>query len=399
MRGTVALLGPAFVAAVAYIDPGNFATNFTAGSKYGYALVWVVVLAILMAVLVQYQSAKLGVVTGRDLPELCREHFPRTVSLGLWVQAELVAAATDLAEFVGAAIGLNLLFGIPMLPAGGITAVVAFAILACDRRGYRRFEVAIAALLAIVVLGFVYDLAIVGVEPGGVVSGLTPRLVGSDSALLAAGIIGATVMPHVVWLHSALTKQRVACRDERETRQLLRFQRWDVLAALGVAGLIDVAMLLIAASLFHQTGGGHVDSIEAAHAGLARLAGGGAALMFAVALLASGLSSSSVGTYSGQVVMQGFVRRRIPLFLRRGLTMLPALIVLALGLPTTDSLVVSQVLLSFGIPFALVPLILIGRRRDVMGTFVDRRVTTVVLCCVATLITLLNTFVLTTAFL
>ena len=399
MRGTVALLGPAFVAAVAYIDPGNFATNFTAGSKYGYALVWVVVLAILMAVLVQYQSAKLGVVTGRDLPELCREHFPRAVSLGLWVQAELVAAATDLAEFVGAAIGLNLLFGIPMLPAGGITAVVAFAILACDRRGYRRFEVAIAALLAIVVLGFVYDLAIVGVDPGGVVSGLTPRLVGSDSALLAAGIIGATVMPHVVWLHSALTKQRVACRDERETRQLLRFQRWDVLAALGVAGLIDVAMLLIAASLFHQTGGGHVDSIEAAHAGLARLAGGGAALMFAVALLASGLSSSSVGTYSGQVVMQGFVRRRIPLFLRRGLTMLPALIVLALGLPTTDSLVVSQVLLSFGIPFALVPLILIGRRRDVMGTFVDRRVTTVVLCCVATLITLLNTFVLTTAFL
>ena len=399
MRGTVALLGPAFVAAVAYIDPGNFATNFTAGSKYGYALVWVVVLAILMAVLVQYQSAKLGVVTGRDLPELCREHFPRTVSLGLWVQAELVAAATDLAEFVGAAIGLNLLFGIPMLPAGGITAVVAFAILACDRRGYRRFEVAIAALLAIVVLGFVYDLAIVGVDPGGVVSGLTPRLVGSDSALLAAGIIGATVMPHVVWLHSALTKQRVACRDERETRQLLRFQRWDVLAALGVAGLIDVAMLLIAASLFHQTGGGHVDSIEAAHAGLGRLAGGGAALMFAVALLASGLSSSSVGTYSGQVVMQGFVRRRIPLFLRRGLTMLPALIVLALGLPTTDSLVVSQVLLSFGIPFALVPLILIGRRRDVMGTFVDRRVTTVVLCCVATLITLLNTFVMTTAFL
>jgi manganese transport protein len=321
------------------------------------------------------------------------------VSLGLWVQAELVAAATDLAEFVGAAIGLNLLFGIPMLPAGGITAVVAFAILACDRRGYRRFEVAIAALLAIVVLGFVYDLAIVGVDPGGVVGGLSPRLVGSDSALLAAGIIGATVMPHVVWLHSALTKQRVACRDERETRQLLRFQRWDVLAALGVAGLIDVAMLLIAASLFHQTGGGHVDSIEAAHAGLGRLAGGGAALMFAVALLASGLSSSSVGTYSGQVVMQGFVRRRIPLFLRRGLTMLPALIVLALGLPTTDSLVVSQVLLSFGIPFALVPLILIGRRRDVMGTFVDRRATTVVLCCVATLITLLNTFVLTTAFL
>ena len=394
LRGMVALLGPAFVAAVAYIDPGNFATNFSAGARYGYTLAWVIVVANLMAMLVQYLSAKTGVATGRDLPELCREHFPRPVSIGLWVQAEVIAMATDLAEFVGAAVGLNLLFHVPLFPAALITAVVAFVILALEQRGYRRFELAICGLLGIVFLGFAYDLATVGVDPVGAASGLVPGFAGTDSLLLVAGIIGATVMPHVVYLHSALTKSRVHCRDDAERRELLRFQRLDVLIGLGAAGLINLSMLFIAATLFHHTGRLAVDSIDAAHAGLGRLVGGGAALAFAAALLASGLSSSSVGTYAGQVVMQGFIRRRIPLFVRRGLTMLPALLVLGLGLPATDSLVVSQVVLSFGIPFALVPLLMLTRRRDIMGSFVNGRATTVATGGIAGLIIALNVYLL-----
>ncbi len=291
--------------------------------------------------------------------------------------------ATDLAEFVGAAIGLNLLFGVPLFPAGLITAVVAFGVLALEQRGYRRFELAIAALLGLVLLGFVYDLIAVGAQPGELAKGLIPSFGGDGGVLLAAGIIGATVMPHVVYLHSALTKARVACRDDGERRELLRFTRIDVLVGLGTAGLINLTMLVVAASLFGSTGRSDVDTIEAAHAGLAQLVGGGAALAFAVALLASGLSSSSVGTYAGQVVMQGFIRRRIPLLLRRGLTMLPALVVLGLGLPATESLIVSQVVLSFGIPFALVPLALLTRRRDVMGSFVNKRSTTVALGTIA----------------
>jgi manganese transport protein len=348
--------------------------------------------------LVQYQSAKVGVATGRDLPELCRDTFPRAVSVGLWLQAEVVAMATDIAEFVGAAVGLYLLFGVPLLPAGLITAVVAFVILGLEQRGHRRFELAIAALLGLVLLGFAYDLATVGAAPGEAIGGLVPHFVGSDSVVLAAGIVGATVMPHVVYLHSALTKGRVACRDDGERRQLLRFQRLDVVVALGLAGMINICMIVVAASVFHRVGGDAADSIEAAHAGLARLAGGGAALAFAIALLASGLSSSSVGTYAGQVVMQGFIRRRIPLVLRRSVTMLPAVTVLALGLPTTDTLVVSQVLLSFGIPFALIPLTLITRRRDVMGVFVNRRSTTALMAAVAGTISLLNVYLLWTTF-
>ena len=399
LRGTVALLGPAFVAAVAYVDPGNFDTNFTAGARFGYTLIWVIVLANLTAMLVQYLSAKAGVATGRDLPELCREHLPRPVTRGLWVQAEIIAMATDLAEFLGAAVGLYLLFHVPLFPAGLLTAVVAFGILALEQRGYRRFELAIAGLLGLVLLGFLYDLIVVGASPTGVASGLVPRLAGSDSLILVCGIIGATVMPHVVYLHSALTKSRVACRDDGERRELLRFQRLDVLIGLGVAGLINLSMLVVAASLVHRSGaalGG--DAIRAAHEGLGRTVGGGAALAFAVALLASGLSSSSVGTYAGQVVMQGFVRRRIPLFVRRAVTMAPALTVLALGLPPTDSLVVSQVVLSFGIPFALVPLLLLTRRRDVMGVFVNSRPTTFAAGLAAVLIIGLNAYLLAETF-
>jgi manganese transport protein len=392
-RGAVALLGPAFVAAVAYIDPGNFATNFSA-ARFGYSLAWVIVVANVMAMLVQYLSAKIGVATEHDLPELCREYLPQAVSRGLWVQAELIAMATDLAEFVGAAVGLNLLFHVPLRAAGPMTAVVAFAILALEQRGYRRFELAIVGLLGVVFLGFAYDLAAVGVQPRGIAAGLVPNFPGPSSLLLVAGIVGATVMPHVVYLHSALTKSRVSCHDDAERRELMRFQRLDVLIALGAAGLINLSMLFVAVSLAGRAGHPQVDTLEAAHAGLGRLVGGGAALMFAVALLASGLSSSSVGTYAGQVVMQGFIRRRIPLFARRGLTMLPALVVLELGLPPTASLVISQVVLSFGIPFALVPLVLLTRRADVMGALVNRRITTVVTGCVVVMITALNAFLL-----
>ena len=398
LRGVLALLGPAFVASVAYIDPGNFATNFAAGARFGYALAWVIVVANLMAMLVQYLSAKVGVATGRDLAELCRAYLPRPVSRGLWVQAELIAMATDLAEFVGAALGLNLLFHVPLRAAGPLTALVAFAILALDQRGYRRFELAVCGLLGIIFLGFAYDLAAVQLDPSALASGLVPGFPGPGAPLLVAGIIGATVMPHVVYLHSALTKSRVACADDAERRELLRFQRLDVVIALGAAGLVNLAMLVVAAAMASQAGGVQLGSLTAAHAGLGRLVGGGAALAFAAALLASGLSSSSVGTYAGQVVMQGFIDRRIPLFLRRGLTMLPALLVLELGLPTTASLVISQVVLSFGIPFALVPLVALTRRRDVMGPLVNRPLTTALAGLITVMIIALNVYLLYATF-
>jgi manganese transport protein len=397
-RGVAALLGPAFVAAVAYIDPGNFATNFSSGARFGYTLAWVVVMANLMAMLVQYLSAKTGVATGYDLPELCRDHLPRPVTAGLWVQAELIAMATDLAEFIGAAVGLNLLFHVPLLVAGLLTAVVAFAILALQQRGYRRFELAITALVGIVLLGFVYDQVAVGGNGHAAAAGLVPRFAGSGSLLFAVGIVGATVMPHVVYLHSALTKSRVRCRDDAERRELMRFQRLDVVVALGIASLINLAMLFIAAALVHHHGAAAVDTIQGAHASLGRVVGGGAALAFAVALLASGLSSSSVGTYAGQVVMQGFIGRRIPLFARRALTMLPALIVLGVGLPVTDSLVISQVVLSFGIPFALVPLVLLTRRADVMGALVNRPLTTAAAGAIAGGIIAMNAYLLYVTF-
>jgi manganese transport protein len=398
VRGRLALLGPAFVAAVAYIDPGNFATNVAGGAKYGYLLVWVIVMANLMAMLVQYLSAKVGIATGRSLPELCRDHFPRRVTWGLWSQAEVVAIATDMAEFVGAAVALKLLFGVPSFAAGLITAVVAFGILGLQTRGHRRFELAIAGLLGIVCLGFVYDLTHVTVDTGDLAGGLIPGLDGSDSLVLAAGILGATVMPHVVYLHSALTQDRLRPVDDDERRTLLRFQRVDVVIAMSIAGFINLTMLVVAASLFHATGTTEIDTLEGAHAGLDRMIGGGAALAFAVALLSSGLSSSSVGTYAGQVVMQGFIDRRIPLLLRRLVTMTPALIVLAIGVDATDALVLSQVILSFGIPFALVPMILLTRRRDIMGALVNRRATTVAASIVAALIIGLNVFLLEQTF-
>jgi manganese transport protein len=393
----LALLGPAFVACIAYVDPGNFATNIAGGAKYGYLLLWVIVAANLIGMLVQNLSAKIGIATGKNLAELCREHLPRRVSWGLWVQAELIAMATDLAEFIGAAIALNLLFGVPLFVAGLLTAVVAFAILALQGRGYRRFELVIGGLLGVILLGFLYDTLTVGFAPGEAVKGFVPGFAGADSVLLATGILGATVMPHVIYLHSALTQRRVPAHDATERRRLLRFSRIDVTLAMTVAGLINMSMLVIAASLFHDKGL-DVDSIESAHAGLTTLVGSGAALAFALALLASGLASSSVGTYAGQVVMQGFVRRAIPLVVRRAVTMAPALIVLGVGLDPSRSLVISQVVLSFGIPFALVPLVMLTSRREVMGDLVNRRLTTRVAWTVAGMISLLNAFLLVQTF-
>ncbi len=391
IRGVLPLLGPAFIACIAYVDPGNFATNIAGGAKYGYLLVWVIVAANLMAMLIQNLTAKVGIATGKNLAELCREHLPRPVSWGLWVQGELIAMATDLAEFIGAAIALNLLFGVPLFASGLITAVIAFAILALQAKGYRRFETVIVAFLGIILAGFLYDTLKIGFDAGDTAKGFIPGFAGTDSVLLATGILGATVMPHVIWLHSALTQDRIPLRDEADKRTMLRFTRIDVTIAMVLAGVVNLSMLLIAASLFHGSGIA-VDTIEEAHAGFSRLVGPGAALAFALALLASGLASSSVGTYAGQVVMQGFIARAIPIVLRRGVTMAPALVVLAVGLDPSRSLIISQVVLSFGIPFALVPLVVLTRNPRVMGTFVNRGFTTAVASIVAATIIALNAF-------
>jgi len=397
VRTTLTLLGPAFVAAIAYVDPGNFATNIAGGAKYGYLLLWVILAANLMAMLIQTLSAKVGIATGKNLPELCRERFPRTVSWGLWVQAELIAMATDLAEFIGAAIALNLLFGVPLFAAGLMTGVVAFGILAVQQRGYRKFELAIGGLLGLILLGFLYDTFSVAHDVSGIARGFLPSFAGTDSILLATAILGATVMPHVIYLHSALTQDRIAARDDRERRSLMRFGKVDVLIAMGIAGLINMSMLIVAGSLFHGQASG-IDSIEGAYDGFEKYAGAGAALAFALALLASGFASSSVGTYSGQVVMQGFIARTIPLALRRLVTMAPALIVLAIGLNPSRALIISQVVLSFGIPFALVPLVLVSSKREVMGSLVNARLTTIVAWVVAALISGLNLFLLSQTF-
>jgi manganese transport protein len=394
LRGALAVFGPAFVACIAYVDPGNFATNIAGGAKFGYLLLWVLLAANLMAMLIQNLSAKIGIATGKNLPELCREHFPRPVTYGLWVQAELIAMATDLAEFVGAAIALNLLFGVPLFHAGLITAVIAFAILGLQGRGYRKFELVIMGFLGVIILGFLYDTLRIGFDAGEAARGFIPGFAGTESVLLATGILGATVMPHVIYLHSALTQDRFQPRDDGEKRSLLRFQRIDVSIAMGLAGLVNMSMLVIAASLFHGGALTGLDSIEEAHSQFGTLVGGGAALAFALALLASGLASSSVGTYAGQVVMQGFIARTIPILLRRLVTMTPALIVLAVGVNPSRALVISQVVLSFGIPFALVPLVLLTRRRDIMGALVNRRLTTALAAVVAAMIIALNLFLI-----
>jgi manganese transport protein len=395
VRGTLAMLGPAFVAAIAYVDPGNFATNIQAGARYGYLLLWVVLAANLMAMLIQYLSAKLGVVTDRNLPELCRERYPRWASRALWVQAELMAMSTDIAEFLGAALGLNLLFHVPLFPAGLMTGAIAFGILALQRQGFRRFELAISGLLGIIFLGFLYETLKIGPSASASLHGtFVPHLAGGSSVYLAVGIIGATVMPHAIYLHSALTQGRTPVHNEAERRRVLRFEQVDVVVALAFAGIINLTMLAVAAKLFHTPALSGLDTIQQAHHEFGRLVGGTAALAFAMALLASGTSSSSVGTYAGQVVMSGFVNLQVPVTVRRAVTMVPALVVLAIGVSPTSALVLSQVVLSFGIPFALVPLVLLTRNRAVMGAYVNRRLTSAAAIAVSVVISSLNVYLL-----
>jgi len=359
----------------------------------------VIVMANLMAVLVQYLTSKAGLATGKSLPELCQDAFPRRANLLLWVQAEVIAMATDLAEFVGAALGLHLVFGIPLFPAGLITAVVAFAILALEQRGYRKFELAIIALLAFVAGGFIVDFFTVGHQHyDGIANGLIPRFAGGDTATLAVGIIGATVMPHVIYLHSALQAKRIRPVDEAEGKTLLKFNRWDCIVGLGIAGIVNLSMLCIAAALFHKPGLTGIDDLGPIHSHLGTLVGGGTALAFGIALMASGFSSSSVGTYAGQIVMAGFMGWNFPLLLRRAVTMIPSLVILALAVNTTNALVVSQVVLSFGIPFALLPLILVTRQHEVMGAMANRRFTNVMITAVAVIITCLNVYLLYSTF-
>jgi manganese transport protein len=392
-------LGPAFIACVAYIDPGNFATNISGGSKFGYRLVWVIVLANLVAMLIQTLSAKLGIATGKNLPELCRAHLPRRVSIGLWVQAEAVAIATDLAEFLGAAIGIDLLSGIGLFPAAVLAGVAAFALLELQRFGFRPLEAVVATLVGVIGVCYVAELKLSHPDWGAVGHhAVTPQFGGHEAVLLAVGILGATVMPHVIYLHSALTQDRIVPETTEDARTLLRYTRVDVVIAMVIAGVINVAMLVVAAATFFTHGRTNVDSLETAHRTLEPILGSASGTLFALALIASGLSSSAVGTLSGQVVMQGFVARKIPVSVRRLVTMIPAFVVIGIGVNPTRTLVVSQVVLSFGIPFALVPLVWFTSRRRVMGELVNGLATTVAATVVAAAIVVLNVFLLTQVF-
>jgi manganese transport protein len=387
-------LGPAFVAAIAYVDPGNLATDVTGGARYGLRLLWVVVLANLIAMLVQYLSAKLGIATGRNLPELCRDRYRRRVRLGLWMQAESIVVMTDLAEVIGGAIGLRILFGVPLALGGVLTACGILGILAMQQKGRRRFEAVIIALLAVVLLAFAYQASRANLDPRAIGLGMIPTMGGTDYTLLACGIVGATVMPHAIYLHGGLTQR--LCRSPTRSARLfaLRMTRWDVLLALGLAGLVNVA-ILFGATVLHGAEG---DSLLTAHSAFTQRLGSFAGAGFGIALLASGLAASSVGVYSGQLVMQGFLRRSIPLWTRRLVSIVPAVALLAAGVDATKALVVSQVVLSFGIPFALVPLLILTGDRAVMGELVNRRVTASVAGVLAALIIALNGYLVITAF-
>jgi manganese transport protein len=388
-------LGPAFIACVAYVDPGNFATNISAGAQYGYLLIWVIVASNGMAMLIQALSAKLGIATGKNLAEVCRDQFPRPVVLGMWGAMELMAMATDLAEFLGAALGFNLLFGIPLFEAGLLTALATFLILSLEKRGFRPLEAVITGFVGVIALCYVIE-TILDKPDWGLIGYhiVLPQFRGTETILLATGILGATVMPHVIFLHSALTQGRVVTREPAQLKKLFRFELIDVLVAMGLAGFVNAAMLIMAASTFHLSGLSHIGTIEEAYRTLEPLLGVAASAVFAISLLASGLSSSTVGTMAGQVIMQGFLHRKISVWLRRLVTMLPSLIVIYLGLDPTRTLVISQVVLSFALPFAVVPLVMFTRRRDLMGVLVNHRLTTIAAVAAATLIIALNFYLL-----
>lgn len=388
-------LGPAFIASVAYVDPGNFATNISAGAQFGYLLLWVILASNLMAMLIQSLSAKLGIATGMNLAEHCRARFPRWLVWLMWGLMELVAIATDLAEFLGAALGFNLLFGVPLWLAGLMTAAATFIILGLERYGFRPLEAVISAFVGVVAVSYLIE-TILDKPDWGLVGYhmVVPMFSGSESILLATGIIGATVMPHAIYLHSALTQGRIVVRNPVQLKRLFRFEIYDVVIAMGLASLINMGMLIMSASTFHAAGMSHVGTIEEAYLTLEPLLGSAASAIFGISLLAAGLSSASVGTMAGQVIMQGFLHKEIPVWLRRLVTMIPSLLVIFLGLDPTRTLVISQVLLSFGLPFAIIPLVIFTANKKIMGVLVNRKLTNVLASVIAVVIVGLNFYLL-----
>lgn len=392
-------LGPAFIASVAYVDPGNFATNIQGGAQFGYLLLWVIAASNLIAMLVQTLSAKLGLATGLNLAEHCRLQFPKPVSLGMWFLMELVAMATDLAEFMGAAIGFQLLFNIPLMAGAILTALVTMLILGLERFGFRPLEAVISAMVGIIALCYVGELFIARPDWLSVAHHLVvPGFEGTESIILATGILGATVMPHAIFLHSSLVQGRIMVREQQQLKKLYRFEIMDVVIAMGIASFVNMAMLIMAASTFHAAGRTAVGTIEEAYRTLEPLLGSSARLIFGVSLLFAGLSSSTVGTSAGQVIMQGFIQRHIPVWLRRLLTIAPSMLVISIGFDPTRTLVISQVVLSFGLPFAIIPLVLFTRRRDIMGELVNHPVTTLLAALAALLVVVLNLYLLYATF-
>ena len=390
LGGYLAFGGPAVIASIAYMDPGNFATNIQAGARYGYSLLWVVLLANLIAMLFQALSAKLGIVTGRNLAEMCRERFPKPIVWAMWAVSEIAAMATDLAEFLGGAIGLALLFKMPLLAGMTVTAVITYGILMFESRGFRPVELIISSLVAIIALCYLIEMFIAPVDWASAAwHTVTPQIADADALLLAVGIIGATVMPHAVYLHSGLTQARIPARDDGEKRIVVLISNWEVLIALAIAGLVNMAMVMMASGAFHA---GHSDvaEIETAYHTLTPLLGIGAAGIFLLSLIVSGVSSSVVGTMAGQMIMQGFVGFRIPIWLRRLITMAPAFAVVAYGVNATQALVVSQVVLSIALPLPMIALLMFTRRRDVMGAFANSRLTNTVAVVGTALVLLLN---------
>ncbi|MFJ7306545.1 Nramp family divalent metal transporter [Peribacillus frigoritolerans] len=387
-------LGPAFIAAVAYIDPGNYATNITAGSKYGYTLLWVIFASNLMAVLIQSLSAKLGIATGKNLPELCRERFSKKTSFLLWIQAEAVIMATDLAEFIGAALGIYLLFDLPLITSAIIAAIGSFAILEIQRRGYRTFEALITVMIFVVVIAFGAQVFYAKPDTSAVVLGLfTPKFEGVDSILLSAGMLGATVMPHAIYLHSSLTQRRIVGVNDLERKRIYRFELIDIVIAMLIAGAINAAMVIVSAALFHKNGA-LVEDLDVAYQQFGAILGPSVAMFFGIGLLFAGLSSSSVGVMTGDVVMQGFIKRHIPIYLRRVITTVPPLLIILWGVNPSKALVMSQVVLSFGIAFALVPLIMFTSNEKIMGSLVNHKITSGAAWLIAVLIIGLNLFLL-----
>jgi manganese transport protein len=394
LRGYLAFAGPAVIASIAYMDPGNFATNIQAGAKYGYTLLWVLLAANLIAMLFQALSAKLGIVTGRNLAEMCREHFPRPVAWAMWVVSEIAAMATDLAEFLGGAIGLSLLFQMPLFAGMAVTAVVTYGVLMFEGFGFRPIELIIGSMVSIIALCYVIELFIAPVDwASAAVHTILPQIPDAEALLLSVGIIGATVMPHAVYLHSGLTQARMPVHNDRERRMVLGFSNKEVIIALVVAGLVNMAMVMMASSAFHA---GHSDvaEIETAYHTLTPLLGIGAAGVFLLSLIASGISSSTVGTMAGQMIMQGFIRFRIPILIRRLVTMLPAFVVVVLGANATNSLVISQVVLSIALPLPMISLLIFTSRRDIMGQFVNGQLTFVAAVAGTMVVLLLNIFLI-----